>query len=246
MGSVEPPTYEIQGQEVRLPVVVREAISGTATYLVSSAAARKMLPGDAFDVVELLPGRALFSLAMIDYRDNDLGDYNEVSVAFVVRERSARRGIPYLGAAIDVARGNLATFIQWLPVTQSFTRDAGSKIWGFPKTIAEIEIDARSARATCTLRAEGKHVLTLCVPRGGTRSLPESAMQTYTYIDGAPHRTRFTSSAEGFGFSLGGAELRLGDHPFADELRRLGLPKRALATTWMERMRGRFEAAEKL
>jgi len=66
------------GREVRMPVVVRDAASGAATYLVSAAAARRLLPGPELDVVELLPGRAVLTLACIDYRDNDLGDYNEV------------------------------------------------------------------------------------------------------------------------------------------------------------------------
>ena len=79
-------SYVIQGREVRLPVVVRDASSGAATYAVSAAAARRLIPGDALEPVEVWPGKALCSLAVIQYRDNDLGDYNEVSIAFFVRE----------------------------------------------------------------------------------------------------------------------------------------------------------------
>lgn len=248
MAAARADVYTIQGQEVKLPVEVRHATSAAATYLVKSDAARAMLASDVLDVVELLPGRALFSIAIIDYKDNDLGDYNEVSLAFVVREKRAPRGIPYLGAAIDVARGKLATCIHWLPVNQSFTRDAGDEIWGFPKTVEEIDIDYPSNpdRMTCRLVAGGQHVLSLSVPRGGDKSLPESEMVTYTTIDGAPHKTVFSSGAEGFGFSFSGTELTLGDHPYADQLRSLGLPKRPLMSTWMEQMHGRFENAEKL
>ena len=42
---------------------------------------------------------------------------------------------------------------------------------------------------------------------------------------------------------MGGVELALGAHPIADELRSLGLPKPALMSMWMGKMRGRFEAA---
>ena len=75
--------------------------------------------------------------------------------------------------------------------------------------------------------------------------MPDQELVTYTWIDGALHRTRFVSGADGVGFHLGGAALTLGDHPIADELRGLGLPKRALLSVWMERMHGRFEAPEK-
>jgi len=236
----------IQGREVRLPCVVREASSGAATFLVSAAAARGMLPGEAFDVVELLPGRALLSLAVIDYRDNDLGDYNEVSIAFMVRERGEAGGVPYLGAVLDVLRGRLRTFIHWLPVDQTFTREAGAEIWGFPKTVEEIDFRYAADRATCSLTADGRHVLTLSLPRGGSRRLPDREMVTYTYIHGVPHRTRFSSGAEGVGFALRGGELHLGDHPYAEQLRALGLPRRPFLCTWMEKMHGRFEAPEKL
>ncbi len=241
------PVYEFQGREVRLPCQVRDASSGSATFLVGARAARAMLPGETYDVVEILPGRALLSLAIIDYKDNDLGDYNEVSLAFVVRERTAPRGLPYLGAAWNVARGRLATFIHWLPVNQGFTRDAGEGIWGFPKTVEEIDFDYAEDRATCRLAAGGRHVLTLSLPRGGKKTLPDNELVTYTYIQGVPHKTRFTSGAEGFGFAGGGgARLELGDHPYADQLRTLGLPKKPLMCTWMERMHGTFLAPEKV
>ena len=238
--------YAIQGRAVELPAVVREARAGSATYLVSAAAARRMLPGPELEVAELLPGRALLSLAVIQYIDNDLGDYNEVSISLFVRERNAPKGLPLLGTALDMTRGRLGTFIDWLPVDQSFTRDAGCRIWGFPKTEEEIRFDYAEKRATCSLVAEGKPVLTLSVPRGGTRSLPDQKLATYTYLEGSLHRVPFVSGAEGFRVGLGGAVLSLGSHPYADRLRSLGLPRRALMTSWMERMHGRFEAAEKL
>jgi hypothetical protein len=236
-------SYVIQGREVRLPVVVRDASSGAATYAVSAAAARRLIPGSALEPVEIWPGKALCSLAVIQYRDNDLGDYNEVSIAFFVREKQSAGGLPYIGTIADFLRGRVATYIHHLPVDQSFTCDAGRTIWGFPKTVERIDFSHESQRASCALYMGGSHVLTLSVPRGGSRRLPDSVMTTYSFIDGVPHRTEFSSGGEGVGFHLGGAELTLGAHPIADELRTLGLPKRALMTMWMERMHGRFEAA---
>jgi len=240
------PSYTIQGRSVALPCVVRDAASGAATFLVPSAAARRWLPDPALDVVELLPGRALFSLACIDYRDNDLGDYGEISLALFVRERHVPRGIPYLGTLADLVRNRIATYIHRLPVNQGFTCEAGRTIWGFPKTVDEIAWQHGATRSRCAWRKDGREVLTASFPRAGSRSLPDSSMRTYTMKDGALHETVFVSGAEGFGVGLGGLELRLGEHAVADELRALGLPKRPLLVTWMEHMRGRFEAPRKL
>ncbi len=244
--SESPPVYVIQGQKVSLPVIVRDASSGVATYWVDAAAARRLLPGPELDVVELWPGRTLLSIAVIDYKDNDLGNYNEVSITLYVRERTARTGIPYLGTLIDYLRGRISTYICHLPVNQSFTCEAGRTIWGFPKTVEEIDLSYEPSRVRCKLVADGQHVLTLSLPRGGGRDLPESQLATYSYIEGAPHKTSFSQRGEGVGFKLGGAEIELGEHPMAAELRGLGLPKRALMTIWIEKMQGRFGAAEKL
>jgi hypothetical protein len=89
-------------------------------------------------------------------------------------------------------------------------------------------------------------VLTLSVPRGGRRELPEARLTTYTLIAGAPHRTRAVQGGSGASVRPGGAEIELGTHPLADALRSLGLPKRALFSMWTEHLRARFEAPEKL
>jgi hypothetical protein len=239
-------SYMFQGREVTLPVIVRKARSGNATFLVDRDAAQALIPGPELEVAEFVPGKTLFSLACIDYIQNDLGDYNEISMAFFVRERGTPRGLPYAGSWIDFLRSNLGTYIHRLPVDQAFTCEAGCGIWGFPKTVETIDFVADGDRATCRLEMGGAHVLTMSVPRGGTSSIPEAHMSTYSYIDGVAHKTPFSSAADGVGFSLGGATLELGNHPVADELRSLGLPKSAVMSMWMESMRGRFDAPEPL
>ena len=246
MGAMAAPQYAFQGRTVTMPCMVRDASSGNATFLVDAEAARRLLPGDEIELAELLPGRALCSIACIDYKDNDLGDYDEVSVAFFVRPRGASRGIPYLGTLLDMAGGRLGTYIWRLPVNQPFTCEAGCGIWGFPKTVETITWEPRGERMACRWESEGRHVLTLSVARGGGRTLPDREMTTYTRIEGVPHLTPFVSGASGVGLRLGGgAELELGDHPLAEELRQLGLPRRPLMSVWMEHMHGRFEAPEK-
>jgi hypothetical protein len=236
--------WVIQGREVTMPVVVREATSMAATYLVSSAAARALLPGPELDVVELLPGQSLFSIACIDYVDNDLGDYNEVSIALFVHERGQGPLLPYLGNVWGLFRNQLATYIVHLPVDQSFTRDAGAGIWGFPKTVERIDFADAGTRRTCRLEMDGRHVLTFGAERGGRTTLPDVPMRTYSYIDGRLHATTFVSGATEVGFTLGGATLELGEHRIADELRSLGLPRTPLMTVWLGHQHARFEAPE--
>jgi hypothetical protein len=210
--------------------------------MVPANSARRLVPSRDLEVAEILPGRALFSLACIDYVENDLGDYNEVSLSVFVRRKGEKRGLPYAGDLFDFLRSSLGTYIFQLPVTQSFGCDAGVGIWGFPKSVQQIDIERIGTRHQGKLVMDGEHVLTFSVPFGGRRVHPESDLKTYTHIDDQLFETRFTSGASRVGIQLGGARLTLGTHPVADELRSLGRPKRALLSVWMGRMHARFEA----
>ena len=108
------------GRTVTMPCVVRDASAGTAMF---DVAARRR-PGDAARAPSTSsspsPGRCQLIIAVIDYRDNDLGDYLEVGLTFFVTPR---------GAGPDAA----GTFITRLPVDQEFTCEAGRADLGVPQ-----------------------------------------------------------------------------------------------------------------
>jgi len=227
--------YQIQNQTVTLPVAVRDASSGTVMYMVDREAASRIIPGE-FEADEAAPGKTQLCLVVVDYRDNDLGDYDEVGVVFFVRPK----GQP---------EAEVGTYIHWLPVNQEFTRAAGCEIWGFPKTVEQIDFQLDDASATCRLDMEGEHVLTLSLPRGGDGETPETAALGYTLLDGAPHRIEFSRGGKGESTRPGGegVSLVLGSHPVADALRSLGLPDLPpLLSSWSEHFFGSFGEVEKL
>lgn len=236
--AAAPESYVIQGQVIRLPVIVRDASSVFASFTVPSAGMRKLLPA-GLQPAELLPGRTLCSIAGIEYRDNDLGRYNEVAIAFIVREGGAG-ALPL----VDFIRGRVGAYIHRLPVTEAFTCEAGGTIWGFPKTVEKISITDEGGRRTCKLMMGGAHVLTLSVKSRGRWRFKDSPVTAFSYRDGILRRTPFVSGGEGVGYRLGGATLTLGAHPFANELRSLGLPKHALMSGSITKMHARFEAPQ--
>jgi len=221
--------YEIQGQTVRLPVVVRDASTATVVYMVDRAAAQRIVPPE-FEVDEAAPGLTQFVILAVDYRDNDLGDYDEVGLVFFVRPK----GRP---------EAEVGTYIHHLPVNQSFTQEAGVKIWGFPKTVEQIAFTTTDDTATCSLHMDGQHVFTLTTPRGGQGETPEASALGYSLIEGVPHALDFSRGARGEGMTPGGAGvvLELGPHPIADELRSLGLPALTpVLSSWTEQFYGTF------
>jgi hypothetical protein len=233
-GTVAAQTsYTVQGRTVPMPAVVRDASSGTALFLVPADAVQRLLPGDDFVVSEAAPGVTQVVLGFVDYRDNDLGDYHEAMVAFFVRPRA------------DPAAPE-GTFLYRLPVDQSFTCEAGRRIWGFPKTVETIAIDYAADRATCRLEMDGVHVFTLSLPRTAAgEDGGEMDLVTYSYVDG-PAATAFRQGGAIAMIDGAGVSLELGSHPLADELRGLGMPAAPLLGTWTESMRGSFAAPRRL
>ena len=227
--------YEIQGKTVTLPAVVRDASSGSVMYMVDRAAAQQLIP-DAFQAVEAAPGKTQVTLVIVDYRDNDLGDYDEVGIIFFVTPAKQ-------------PDAELGSYIYKLPVNQSFTCEAGCRIWGFPKSVEEIDFRYENDSATCSLTMGGQHVFTLTVPRGGSNATPDTLATGYTLIEGVPHKNVFTRGGSGESTTPGdaGVELTLGDHAIADELRALGLADATpLLSAWTEHMTGSFGPSEKL
>lgn len=222
-------SHEVLGQTVTMPVEVRDGTAATVMYDVSLSAAQALCPS-GFEVIESSPGTAQLAIALVDYKDNDLGAYHEVGTILFVRPE---------GGGPD---GNLITH---LPVDQEFTCEAGNAIWGFPKSVEQIDVTQTGTSSRWVLTMDGELVLDLTVPRGGTVEMPRMEMTSYTVLNGRPHATAFSQGGSGSGMTFGaeGVTLRLGSHPIAKELASLGLPKDPILSTWTERMQATFEDA---
>jgi hypothetical protein len=240
----------VLGRRVSVPVEVRRAAQWSVQYLVGRAAAQRLVEPTGLTVTSPLPGKALVALAVCRYDDTDLDAYHEVAVSFVVRPHDAPPGASGLERLREFGTGDLGVYIHQLPVDQEFTCAAGRDIWGFPKWLATVDIDESSGRnrahrsgTAMRLVDGGRHVLSLTMAGGGRLKLPSNAPPTYSFREGVLRRTTWTTSAEGVSGRFGGATLVLGAHPLADELRSLGLPKRALFSSSATWMRASFDAA---
>ncbi|WP_421843470.1 acetoacetate decarboxylase family protein [Mycobacterium sp.] len=223
--------YLIDGREIALPVVVRDASLLASTFLVDAAAAQEMIAQSGYRVVKFLPGKAIVMLVCVDYRDNDLGDYNEGAINFFVTTPGEKRPLPFVGAIGGLFNGALKCFSYRMPVDQEFTTHAGRYIWGFPKWITQVDIEFGTRTATGTLIDEDQLVYSITTKTGGTRVQKDQAITSLAVRNGRAWKTTGTSRGAGVMFSLGGQAPKIGTtHPLAKELRTLGLPKKPLMT----------------
>ena len=219
---------EIQGREITFPMEVEEMRSATLLWSVPAAAATALLPGDAFEVVEVAPGTAQLVVAAVDYLRNPWGDYDEVNLGFLARPTGAPEEV-------------IGSFVYRMPVNQAFTCEAGNRVMGFPKTVEDLVVTYTDTTATFRLAMAGHHVITLTLPRAAPTGDPERVEATsYSYLDGVPYGTDLSMDM-GTGFvDPADVAIELGDSPVADELRSLGLPRAPDVAIWGEGLSATF------
>ena len=238
-------SYTIDGKEITFPVVVSDAAMLMNAFLVDAGAARSMLAGTGFRVVELFPGKAILQLLAVDYKENDLGDYNEGAIILPVLTPGERKPFPFFGAVKRMGDGSLGNFVYRMPVDQEFTTHAGRFIWGFPKWVSRVDIEFGASEARGTFIDEGELVYTISAKAGGNSEPKEQQAASLAIRDGKAWKTYGTNNSSGLTFSLGGAAPDIGDqHPLAMELRALGLPKKPLFTVSVKRTRMTFGKPE--
>jgi hypothetical protein len=219
---------EVQGRTITFPMEVEELRAATVLYSVPAAAAAALLPGDAFEIVEVAPGTAQLVVAACDYVRNPWGDYDELNLGFLVRPA---------GAPPEV----IGSFVYRMPVNQPFTCEAGNRVMGFPKTVEDLTVAYTDTTASFRLAMGGHHVLTLTVPRAAPTGEPERVAATsYSYLDGVPYGTDLSMDMGTGVIDPADVQLELGDGPVADELRSLGLPCAPDLATWGEGLSATF------
>lgn len=241
--------HVIQGHRVALPVRVRDASAFLGVYSVPARTAQSVIDYSGLEVLQCRSGKALCCLLFVRYEDGDLGRYHEFGVSFFVRPPGGSGGRSGRDLA-HLVRGRAGVFIHRLPVDGEFTCEAGRSIWGFPKVVTDIDLherrDERQRRAV--LRFGGEPAVDLRV--GGGVPVPGGGMATsldaYTRFEGVTRRVPWRMRASGTRFRPAGAELRLGEHEVASELAGLGLPRRALMSSSIGKLRMSFGAAEKV
>jgi len=249
MTVLVPPSdrvFDIEGERLVYPTEFRDGCSVAGLFVVKSAIANEYIADSGFEVAELAPGRGVLVLTGVRYTDSDCGQYDETAMAFFVKKVGRKPGLPYASTWIDILRNDVASFTWNLQVTTPLSRDAGIFMWGFPKTIEDITFERAGGRAAFNLRMDGQEVFDYSVRARGSTSPAPVTSAVYSIWEGAPHVSYLTQTYRDAGYHPGGGRLRLGDHPLADKLRALGLPRRPLLATWAGHLAFNMSAPKKL
>ena len=226
-----PDLWEVQGKQIDLPVRVRTAKFAGAAWRPPRAAVDAQLEPYGLTSAGRL-GRGLAMLVCVVYPDDFvLGAYDEVGI-----------GVFASGP------GGSGLFVLELPVTGTFTREAGREIWGLPKWLMTSTADIGGARSTMTI-SEGDTQIMDATLRTSRLALPvpaPSSGRTWARAEEGPHAGTLLqgkTSMRFHGLRLGrgrGTTITWGDHRMADRARALGMDARPFATFSAERLDASF------
>jgi hypothetical protein len=236
--------HTIAGTVLTMPVKVRKANQHMAMFSVDADAAQQLIDYSGLQVCRYLPGRAIAVLMLMHYIDGDLGQYYEFGTSIMVNPPGALSESKPGGLR---ALGSAGAFIHHLPVDQAFTLEAGTKIWGYPKVMADFAVrEGREFGFDC--RADGQLVIGMDFRPGlPIRLTPrQQAQRSYSHRDGVTRETAFEHTLDGVRTRLGGVRVRLGEHPYGKELASLGLPKRAMLSSSADQVQMTFGDAEEI
>jgi hypothetical protein len=71
-------------------------------------------------------------------------------------------------------------------------------------------------------------------------------LRAYSCLDDVTRESPYEVTFQGVRYRLGGARVRLGEHPYARELASLGFPKRALVSSSAENVAMSFGDAQEV
>ena len=232
--------HTIAGRVLTMPVQIRKATQYMAMFSVDADGAQRLIDYSGLQVCRYLPARTIVVLMLMHYLDGDLGQYYEFGTSVMVNP-------PGSNASGPRALQSAGAFIHHLPVDQPFTLEAGTKIWGYPKVMADFNVrEGRRFGFECSV--DGQLVIGMEFRPGLPIRLTArtQAQRTYSHRDGVTRETGFEHTLDGVRNRIGGVRVRLGDHPYAKELASLGLPKRAMLSSSADHVRMTFGDAQEI
>ncbi|MBW8059677.1 MAG: hypothetical protein FVQ78_04950 [Solirubrobacterales bacterium] len=236
-------------QPAKLPIFYYDGTAQTAVFAARLGALRKLLPDPRFVPARLAPGLGAVAVSCFEYRDTDIGPYNELAIAIVLNEPPFALNLPARAILGGLRRRQLHAWVHHLPVTTEIARAGGVELYNYPKFVAAIDFEETGSRRSCRLAEGEEHILTLA---GGLIETPRAEqvqLFSHLWMDRQPQESEFkiNALASGRSLRLGAGRLELGTrHPIARELAGLLVSQRSISYDLMARFEGILYGPEHL
>ena len=213
---------EWRGSSINLPVFYYDVTTIIAGFITPVDRVLNVLPSPRMKPLRATPWHAVTTITCFEYRDSDIGPYNEVAISFPI---TIDKPAPVLtGLLRNIKEGPMA-YVHHLPVTTEPAYHSGVDLYNYPKFIARIDFKREGDLVTCRLDEDDHHILTLSVREIPVKPLERWRFHGITIRDRRILRSEIIVNVgeQGISRNPNNAKLELGAHPIAEELRNLNL-----------------------
>ncbi len=236
--------------EVKLPIFYYDVSSVLVFYLADYAKVQELLKPLDLTAARFLNGQALVGFAFYEYRDTDVGAYNEVGLASAIYAPDRPRpvlSLPHLRKNADSRR--IGFYIHHLPVTTAIANAAGREIYGFPKFVTDLPFELTDKSFKGVVKdEEGGEIVTIegAVKKG--ISLTGFDLLLYSFLDSRLMRTVVDVKAKFNTFFFPDWRLSPGNsgHPMRETIEQMGIAgKKPLIVQTTQNFRSRLHGGVK-
>jgi hypothetical protein len=208
--------------QLYVPVFYLDFMFMSVSILTPLKRLHAILPSKRLKPYRITPWHGALSITAYQYRESDLGPYNELSISIPV---TLDKETPIFTGSLRKMPEPLMAYVIHLPVTTEIAREVGAEFAGYPKFIADIEFIEEGNWITCELKEENQQLLRLRCRKLELNRVPRFYLNPITYREGYLLRSEFVISERGMGNSKNGrdVELEFGDHQISEELRDMRL-----------------------
>jgi|WetSurMetagenome_2_1015567.scaffolds.fasta_scaffold156139_2 hypothetical protein len=204
----------------KYPVFYREVSYLGLFLLAPLKKIRDILPSKRMYPFRLTPWYSMFTITATEYKDSDVGSYNQVSIGipFVIdRQTPVFTGILHKAPEVPLI------YTLHLPVTTEHSRVSGIEMANYPEFLSDIHFSKENNWIKCKADSEGQNILILSCRDIPVKPFPRQRVFTVTQKNDRLLRSEFNFSDAEVGVSKKQSDVKLefGDHPIGQKLKDL-------------------------
>jgi hypothetical protein len=204
----------------KYPIFYRE-VSYLGVFLLAPLhKIRDLLPSKRMYPLRLTPWHSMFTITATEYKDSDVGPYNQVSVGipFVLDKQT-----PVFTGILHKAPEVPHIYTLHLPVTTELARVSGIEMANYPEFLAEIRFSKEENWINCKADSDGKNILSLSGKNLPVKPFPRQRVFPVTQKNDQLLRSEFNFSDAAAGVSKKQSDVKLefGNHPIGQRLKDL-------------------------
>ncbi len=165
------------------PTFYGDVTCAIAIFLCDYGRAEAIMPDPSMKPVKMPGGRSVVLFSCYEYKNvMNLVPYNEIAMTIPIMV-DAGYVPPLLPLIMDFKRKGYYVFS--MPVTSLENQIRGTKIWGLPKVVEEIEISTDGSHCTTVARDDnGEVYLDLSIPKTGSTKHFDETGYLYSMLEG--------------------------------------------------------------